>query len=189
MSTSHTSEEKQLHENGTLADTKSESTELTPTIYPELKRIASRHMYKERQGHTITPTVLVNEAYIKLLNGNHLKVADRQHFLAISSRCMRQILVDYSRERNAQKRGGSDTPMTLNEALVDSGERETIDIMQLDEALLKLEQRDPTQVRIVELRFFSGMTNDEIASILGISKATIKRKWVVAKAWLYREMQ
>ena len=164
------------------------TAELTPTIYPELKRLAARHMFKERIGHTITPTVLVNETYLKLLKGNSLKVADRHHFLAISSRCMRQILVDYSRERNAQKRGGSDVLLTLKEELAEVDNQENIDVIQLDDALSKLEQRDPTQVRIVELRFFSGMTNLEISDVLNISPATIKRKWALAKAWLYREM-
>jgi RNA polymerase sigma factor (TIGR02999 family) len=162
--------------------------ELTPTIYPELKRLAARHMFKERSGHTITPTVLVNEAYLKLVKGNRLKAVDRHHFLAISSRCMRQILVDYSRERNAQKRGGSERALTLREELAASDQQKTIDVIQLDGALKKLEQRDPTQVQIVELRFFSGMNNKEIADLLGISVATIKRKWSMAKAWLYREM-
>ncbi len=164
------------------------TAELTPTIYPELKRLAARHMFKERIGHTITPTVLVNETYLKLLKGSKLKVADKHHFLAISSRCMRQILVDYSRERNAQKRGGSDVLLTLKEELAASNDQENIDVIHLDNALNKLEQRDPVQVRIVELRFFSGMTNMEISEILGISPATIKRKWALAKAWLYREM-
>lgn len=162
--------------------------ELTPTIYPELKRLASYHMFKERSGHTITPTVLVNEAYIKLVKGNRLKAVDRHHFLAISSRCMRQILVDYSRERNAQKRGGSERVLTLNEELAESDQQKSIDVIQLDNALKKLEERDLVQVQIVELRFFSGMTNKEIADLLGISVATIKRKWAMAKAWLYREM-
>ena len=164
------------------------TAELTPTIYPELKRLAARHMFKERIGHTITPTVLVNETYLKLLKGSKLKVTDKHHFLAISSRCMRQILVDYSRERNAQKRGGSDVLLTLKEELAESNDQENIDVIHLDNALNKLEQRDPVQVRIVELRFFSGMTNMEISEILGISPATIKRKWALAKAWLYREM-
>ena len=164
------------------------TAELTPTIYPELKRLAARHMFKERIGHTITPTVLVNETYLKLLKGKSLKVADRHHFLAISSRCMRQILVDYSRERNAQKRGGSDVLLTLKEELAEANNQENIDVIQLDDALNKLEQRDPIQVRIVELRFFSGMTNLEISEVLEISPATIKRKWALAKAWLYREM-
>jgi len=164
------------------------TAELTPTIYPELKRLAARHMFKERIGHTITPTVLVNETYLKLLHGNNLKVADRHHFLAISSRCMRQILVDYARERNAQKRGGSDVLLTLKEELAEANNQENIDVIQLDDALHKLEKRDPIQVRIVELRFFSGMTNLEISEVLEISPATIKRKWALAKAWLYREM-
>ena len=162
--------------------------ELTPTIYPELKRLAAYHMVKERNGHTITPTVLVNEAYLKLVKGKRLKAADRHHFLAISSRCMRQILVDYSRERNAQKRGGSERVLTLNEELAESDQQKAIDVIQLDNALKKLEERDPVQVQIVELRFFSGMTNKEIADLLGISVATIKRKWAMSKAWLYREM-
>ena len=162
--------------------------ELTPTIYPELKRLAAYHMMKERNGHTITPTVLVNETYLKLVKGNRLKAADRHHFLAISSRCMRQILVDYSRERNALKRGGSDRVLTLNEELAEFEQQKTVDVIELDNALKKLEARDPVQVQIVELRFFSGMTNKEIADFLGISVATIKRKWAMSKAWLYREM-
>jgi RNA polymerase sigma factor (TIGR02999 family) len=162
--------------------------ELTPTIYPELKRLAAHYMFKERSGHTITPTVLVNETYLKLVQGKRLNAVDKHHFLAISSRCMRQILVDYARERNAQKRGGSERLLTLNEELAEADQKKTIDIIQLDNALEKLEQRDPVQVQIVELRFFSGMTNNEIAKLLGVSIATIKRKWTMARTWLYREM-
>ena len=158
------------------------------TIYPELKRIAARHIYQERANHTLCPTALVNEAYIKLRNHKDLNNIERSHFMALSSRCIRQILVDYARERGAQKRGSNQQLLTLQEELVSNDVNQDVDLLLLDSVMQKLKEKDETQEQIVELRFFAGMKNNEIADTLGISVATVKRKWNVAKAWLYREM-
>lgn len=158
------------------------------TIYPELKRIAARHIYQERANHTLCPTALVNEAYIKLRNHKDLNNIERSHFMALSSRCIRQILVDYARERGAQKRGSNQQLLTLQEELVSNDVNQDVDLLLLDSVMQKLKEKDETQEQIVELRFFAGMKNNEIADTLGISVATVKRKWTVAKAWLYREM-
>ncbi len=159
------------------------------TIYPELKRLAARQIYRERANHTLCPTALVNEAYIKLQNHKDLSNIDRSHFLALSCRCIRQILVDYARERGAQKRGSNQQLLTLNEELVGQDNAQDVDLILLDNLLKQLKERDPTQEQVVELRFFAGMTNNEISEVLDISVATVKRKWVMARTWLFREMK
>ncbi len=158
------------------------------TVYPELKRIAARYIYRERTNHTLCPTALVNEAYIKLQNHKDLDNIERSHFMALSSRCIRQILVDYARERGAQKRGSNQQLLTLQEELVSNDANQDVDLLLLDSVMQKLKAKDEIQEQVVELRFFVGMKNDEIAEVLGISVATVKRKWTIAKAWLYREM-
>ena len=158
------------------------------TVYPELKRLAARHIYRERANHTLCPTALVNEAYIKLQSHKNLSEIDRSHFMALSSRCIRQILVDYARERGAQKRGSNQQLLTLKEELVSEGAHQNVDLILLDSLMNQLKERDITQEQVVELRFFAGMNNSEIAETLGISVATVKRKWTMAKAWLFREM-
>lgn len=158
------------------------------TVYPELKRLAARHIYRERANHTLCPTALVNEAYIKLQSHKNLSEIDRSHFMALSSRCIRQILVDYARERGAQKRGSNQQLLTLKEELVSEGAHQNVDLILLDSLMNQLKERDITQEQVVELRFFAGMNNSEIAETLDISVATVKRKWTMAKAWLFREM-
>ena len=159
------------------------------TVYPELKRIAARHIYRDHHNHTLCPTALVNEAYIKLQNHKNLAAIGHSHFMALSSRCIRQVLVDYARERGAQKRGNNQKLFTLKEELVSDHQSHTnIDLILLDTLMHKLKERDPVQEQVVELRFFAGMKNSEIANNLGISIATVKRKWVMAKTWLFREM-
>jgi RNA polymerase sigma factor (TIGR02999 family) len=158
------------------------------TVYPELKRIAARHIYRERQNHTLCPTALVNEAYIKLQNHKNLAAIGHSHFMALSSRCIRQVLVDYARERGAQKRGSNQKLLTLKEELVSDYRHSDIDLILLDSLMKILKERDAVQEQVVELRFFAGMKNAEIADNLGISIATVKRKWVMAKTWLFREM-
>lgn len=158
------------------------------TVYPELKRLAARHIYRERANHTLCPTALVNEAYIKLQSHKDLSAIDRSHFMALSSRCIRQILVDYARERGAQKRGSNQQLLTLKEELVGTTQQQDVDLILLDTLMKQLKEKDATQEHIVELRFFAGMNNTEIANSLGISVATVKRKWTMAKAWLFREM-
>ena len=164
---------------------------LLQSVYPELKRLASIYMSRERAGHTLCPTALVNEAYLKMCSNQDIKSEDKQHFLAICGRCIRQVLVEHSRVKNALKRGGDRTFMTLNEEVC-GNQRETardIDIIALEEGLKRLECLDAVQVRIVELRFFSGMTIEEIAKLLALSESTIKRKWTMARAWLYKEIR
>ena len=158
------------------------------TVYPELKRLAARHIYRERANHTLCPTALVNEAYIKLQNHKDLSKIDRPHFMALSSRCIRQILVDYARERGAQKRGSNQQLLTLKEELVSASDQQDVDLILLDTLMKQLKEKDKIQEQVVELRFFAGMNNSEIAETLGISVATVKRKWTIAKAWLFREM-
>jgi RNA polymerase sigma factor (TIGR02999 family) len=158
------------------------------TVYPELKRLAANHLRRERANHTLSPTALVNEAYLKLQGQRSLVVADRHHLMALSSRCIRQILVDHAREKYAQKRGGHQTILTLQEELAGDFSQPDVDLILLDQLLSQLKKRDEIQEKIVEYRFFAGMTNEEIAESLAISIATVKRKWTLAKAWLYREM-
>lgn len=158
------------------------------TVYPELKRIAAHHIYRDRHNHTLCPTALVNEAYIKLQNHKDLAAIGHSHFMALSSRCIRQILVDYARERGAQKRGNNQKLLTLKEELVSDQQHNDVDLILLDTLMHQLKERDVLQEQVVELRFFAGMKNAEIADNLGISIATVKRKWVMAKTWLFREM-
>jgi RNA polymerase sigma factor (TIGR02999 family) len=159
------------------------------SIYPDLKRLASIYMSRERAGHTLCPTALVNEAYLKLCSNQTIKSEDRQHFLAICGRSIRQVLVEHSRRKNALKRGGDRTFMTLHEEACGNDVSKEADYAALDEALKRLEALDKVQVRVVELRFYSGRTTEEIATIMGLSESTIKRKWTMAKAWLYKEMK
>jgi RNA polymerase sigma factor (TIGR02999 family) len=159
------------------------------TVYPELKRIAARHIYRERHNHTLCPTALVNEAYIKLQSHKNLSAIGRSHFMALSSRCIRQILVDYARGRGAQKRGSNQPMFTLKEELVSDNETvHDVDLILLDTLLQRLKEKDRVQEQVVELRFFAGMKNAEIAESLDISIATVKRKWIMARTWLFREM-
>jgi len=159
------------------------------TVYPELKRLAAHHLRKERSNHTLSPTALVNEAYLKLQGHKDLQISDRHHFMALSSRCIRQILVDHAREKYAQKRGGNQTMLTLEESLAgDPSAQNGVDLLMLDQLMSQLREHDEVQEQVVECRYFAGMTNEEIAESLEISVATVKRKWAMAKAWLYREM-
>lgn len=156
---------------------------LVPLVYDELRALAKRELYREAAGHTLHPTALVHEAYLKLVGGS-LQAADRAHFLAIAARAMRQVLVDHARRRMAAKRGGDlvCTTLTNSGARVDFRPDE---IIALDQALEHLEER---QRQIVEFRFFADMEEKEIAAVLGISDRTVRREWVKARAWLYRSM-
>jgi RNA polymerase sigma factor (TIGR02999 family) len=161
---------------------------LLPLIYDELHRRAAAYMRRERRNHTLQPTALVHEAYLKLIGQRNADWNDRQHFFAIASQVMRRILVDHARTRNRQKRGGSQEDLPLEEALLAGVEEANIDLLALDEAMARLAKFDPQQERLVELRYFGGMSLDEAAAALGISRATAARDWQVAKAWLHREM-
>jgi RNA polymerase sigma factor (TIGR02999 family) len=162
--------------------------QLAPLVYDELRRIAYRQMRHERQGHTLQPTALANEAWARLMGARRLDVQNRAHFMGIAANAMRQILVERARAHGAAKRGGAAHRVTLDERLVPAGDR-PIDVEALDEVLRRLEQHDPELARIVELRFFGGLTVEETAEELGNSPATVKRRWTLAKAWLMRELQ
>jgi len=162
--------------------------ELLPLIYDELHRRAAAYMRRERQNHTLQPTALVHEAYIKLLDQRGGKWNDREHFFAIASKVMRRILVDHAKSRHRQKRGGTSEDLPLDDALIAGVDLDRTDLMALDEALTRLAKLDEQQERLVELRYFAGLTLDEAARALGISRATAARDWQWAKAWLHREM-
>jgi RNA polymerase sigma-70 factor (ECF subfamily) len=161
---------------------------LIPIIYDELRRVARGALRRERNNHTLQPTALVHEAFLRLIDQGQVNWQNRAHFFGAAARLMRQILVNHAEARRAAKRGGSEEPLSLTEidALV---AEQTIDLIALNEALNTLERLDPRQVRIVELRYFSGLSNDEIAEATGLSSATIKREWSTARAWLRRELE
>ncbi len=160
---------------------------LMPLIDEELHRLAHRYMSHERPGHTLQTTALVNEAYVRLVNRKNVHWQNRTHFFAIAAQLMRSILVDHARSHAYAKRGGGAPMVTLDESLVVSRER-AAEVVALDEVLKELEKFDSQQSRIVELRFFGGLTIEDTAEVLNLSPATIKREWSTAKAWLYHEL-
>jgi RNA polymerase sigma factor (TIGR02999 family) len=161
--------------------------EFVPVLYHELRRIAARSLRRERPGQTLQPTALVHEAYLRLLRDEDRSFQNRAHFLAIAARSMREILVEHARARGAQKRGGHRQRVTLDEDVA-AGQPRDVELVALDAALERLEQVDATHARIVELKFFGGLTNEETAEALGVSPATVKRGWAMARAWLFREL-
>ena len=163
---------------------------LTPRVYAELRRIASRALARERPDHTLQSTALVHEAFMKLVNQRDVDWQSRAHFFGLAAQLMRRILVDHARRVGRAKRGGEAVRLSLETASdADTPSRSVDDIYLLDAALKKLESIDPTQGRVVELRFFGGLTIEETADLLAVSPMTIKREWAVAKAWLYRELR
>jgi RNA polymerase sigma factor (TIGR02999 family) len=160
---------------------------LVPLVYKELRDIARYHLQRERPGHTLQSAALVHEAYMRLLDQRPFATENRAHFLAVASRLMRQILVDYARSHRAAKRG-ADRRVELDATLILPQEKNT-DLVALDDALNDLASLDEQQGRIVEMRFFGGLATEEIAHVLGISESTVKRDWNVAKAWLIRQMR
>jgi len=161
---------------------------LVEIVYEELRQAARRYMRRERQDHTLQPTALVHEAWARLLHGRDLDVANRSHFLAIAATAMRQILVERARAHGAAKRGGGAARVELeNDMAVQP--RAAQDVEALDEALRALEAREPELGRIVHLRFFGGLSVDETAAQMGLSPATVKRRWTLARAWLLRQME
>lgn len=160
---------------------------LMPLIHEELRRLAHYYMSHERPGHTLQTTALVNEAYLRLVNREGVHWQNRAHFFAIAAQVMRTILVDHARSHAYAKRGGGAHKIELDEAMIVSRER-AAEVVALDEALKELANFDPQQSRIVELRFFGGLTIEETAEVLDLSPATIKREWSTARAWLYREL-
>ncbi len=160
---------------------------LIPIVYEELRRQAARYLRRERPGHTLQTTALIHEAYLRLIDQKDVQWQNRAHFYAISAQLMRRILVDHARSRQAAKRGGSGIKLPLEEAMIASEGRE-VDLVALDEALERLAKIDPQQSRVVELKFFSGLSVEETAEVLAVSPRTVKRDWNVAKAWLRREI-
>jgi len=161
--------------------------ELVTLVYPELRRIAARYLRQERAGHTLRPTGLVHEVYMRLIGREHANWQNRAHFFAAVAREMRHLLVDYARARNAKKRAAGNVRISLNEVDATADAREE-DLVALDEVLSRLEAIDPRAGKVVELRFFTGLSERETAAALEISIATVKRDWNFAKAWLFDQL-
>lgn len=161
--------------------------QLAPLIYDELHRMASRQLRREQNEHTLQSTALVHEVYLKLIDQERVQWQDRNHFFAVASQIIRCILVDHARARRSAKRGGGQTRLEFDESIALPGQRDA-DLLVLDDAMESLAQVDPRQSRIVELRFFGGLSIEETAQVLEVSPATVKRDWIVAKAWLYRQL-
>lgn len=160
---------------------------LYPLVYAELHRLARRYMIRERKGHTLQTTALINEAYVRLVDQRNVKWANRSHFFAISAQIMRRILIDHARRHAYAKRGGGARQVSLEEtATVVHGDLS--EFLRLDEALKSLAELDPRRSQVVELKYFGGLNNDEIAGVLKISKNTVIRDWNMARAWLYRQL-
>ena len=161
--------------------------ELYPLVYEELHRLARRYMSRERKGHTLQTTALINEAYVRLVDQRNVQWANRSHFFAISAQIMRRILIDHARRHAYAKRGGGARQVSLDEtaAVIQDNLSE---FLRLDEALTSLAQLDPRRSQVVELRYFGGLNNEEIADVLKISENTVIRDWNMARAWLYRQL-
>ena len=167
------------------------SDELIRAVYDQLRRQARRQLRRERRGHTLDTATLINEAYIKLVQGRSIKWNDREHFFALSAQLMRRILVDYARTKHRQKRGGYEEHVDIDDVIVSpriASAPLDVDLIALDEALQRLAELDEQQVKVVELRYFAGLEIEETAKVLGVSTATVKRDWVAAKAWLRHEL-
>ena len=157
-------------------------------VYADLRRLAAGYLRRERPGRTLQATELVHEAYIRLKKANQGEWHDRNHFFAIATRVMREILVDRARARHAEKRGGNGLRIDVDQAFI-AAEQRPVDILALDEALRKLEKLDPRQSMIVELRFFGGLSEREVAEVIGVSERTVKREWQSARAWLFGQVR
>lgn len=160
---------------------------LMPLVYNELRKLAASHLRRERSDHTLQPTALVHEVYLRLAEQKNVQWQDKRHFFGVTAQLMRRILVDHARSHIADKRGSGIPKASLNEAIAMSRERPA-ELLALDESLTQLASADPQQGRIVELRIFAGLTIEQTAQVLGISPATVKRDWNLAKAWLLREI-
>ncbi|MEO6872539.1 MAG: sigma-70 family RNA polymerase sigma factor [Chthoniobacterales bacterium] len=160
---------------------------LMPLVYDELRRLARGYLRRERSDHTLQATGLVHEAYLRLVDQSTTNWQNRAHFLGIAAQVMRRILVDHARRRGAEKRGGEWEKLEMDESLLPNDER-NLDLIALDDALQDLMKFDPRQSQVVELRFFGGLTNEEVGEVLDISPRTVKREWRVARAWLHREI-
>jgi len=161
--------------------------ELYPLVYDELHRLARRYMNRERKGHTLQTTALINEAYVRLVDQKNVHWANRSHFFAISAQIMRRILIDHARSRAYAKRGGGAQQVSLEEAATVAREQSG-ELLRLDEALKSLAEMDPRREQVVELRYFGGLNNEEIAGVLKVSENTVTRDWNMARAWLYQQL-
>lgn len=161
---------------------------LFPLVYDELKRIARNQLNAEYQKHTLCKTELIHETYLKMIDQSQVNFNDRTHFYAIAARCMRQLLVDYARKKYAQKRGGYQQDLPLNEEIIDI-QKHAQQIINLDEYLSELSKLDERLASVVELRFFTGLSIEETAEMLGLSTSTVNRDWVKARGWLYKRIQ
>ncbi|MDQ3063137.1 MAG: sigma-70 family RNA polymerase sigma factor [Acidobacteriota bacterium] len=162
--------------------------DLMPLVYDELHKQAARFLNRERRDHTLQTTALIHETYLKLIDQREVNWESRAHFFAIAANLMRRILVDYARQKHREKRGGDMMKLPLEEAALIVGKERSIDLMALDEALTRLEKIDEQQARIVELRYFSGLSLEETAETLKVSRTTVANDWSIAKAWLHREL-
>ncbi len=160
---------------------------LFPLVYDELKRQARRYLFRERVNHTLQPTALVHEAYIKMIDQSSLSLQNRAHFFGIASRIMRQILVDHARAYNAEKRGGAAERFSIEDLDI-LPEQSAADLIELDDALKRLEAIDERKAKVVDMRFFGGLKDAEIAEVLGVTEKTVRRDWQFAKLWLFREL-
>jgi RNA polymerase sigma factor (TIGR02999 family) len=161
---------------------------LLPVVYDELKRIAARELARERPDHTLQPTALVHEAYIRMAQLRQVRWEDRRHFCGVAAHVIRRVLIDHERARRAAKRGGEAERLTLHDQLTPSIGRTDYDLFAVNEALEELERLNPRHAQIVEMRFFAGFTIDETAAILGLSPATVKTDWRMARAWLKSQL-
>jgi RNA polymerase sigma factor (TIGR02999 family) len=169
------------------AGTPGPAQDLLPLVYDELRRQARQYLRKERPNHSLQATALVHEAYLRLSKQRPKQFANREHFLAIAAQLMRQVLVEHARRHKSAKRGGNAVTVVLDDAIAQAAAR-NLNVLALDEALTALEELDARQARIVELRFFAGLSIEETSTMLGMSPATVKRDWTTARAWLQRAM-
>ena len=161
--------------------------QLAPLVYDELRRLAGRYLRRERINHTLQSTALVHEAYLRLIDQSRVQWQNRAHFFGVAAQMIRRILVDHARGHQAAKRGSGVARLSLDEALDASAPRD-LDLVALDDALETLARLDPQQSRIIELRYFAGLSIEETAEVIGVSPATVKREWASARAWLFREL-
>ena len=161
---------------------------LVPLVYAELRAMADRQLGKENTGHTLSPTALVHEAYMRMVDQTRVQWQDRAHFFAVASQAMRRVLVDHARRQGAARRGGGVRPLALDEVEIPVQERAEV-LVALDEALHRLAELDPRMAQVIELRFFGGLTEPEAAEVLGVTERTVRRDWVKAKGWLLHELE
>lgn len=160
---------------------------LMPFVYSELKKLAGYHMKNQKPGHTLQATALVNEAYVRLIDSSRVRWQNRAHFFAMSSQLMRRVLIDFARAKNSKKRGGDEIQVTYDEMLPVAVKKEN-ELLALDDALNRLEELSPRQAKIVEMKYFGGLTEEEIGTAMDISARTVRREWSAARAWLYLDL-